>query len=79
VSYNVGGISEVVKNNETGWLIDKDNEGEFIAAVKDALVNTAKTSQLKHNANQFVKKEFMNDSIAKKFAAAYTKVLNRKA
>jgi glycosyltransferase involved in cell wall biosynthesis len=46
VSYNVGGISEVVKNNETGWLIDKDNEGEFIAAVKDALVNTAKTSQL---------------------------------
>jgi glycosyltransferase involved in cell wall biosynthesis len=79
IAYNVGGISEVVKPNETGWLIDKDSEGEFIAAVKDVLVNTAKTTELKKNANQFVKKEFMNDSIAKKFAAAYTKVLNRKA
>lgn len=79
VAYNVGGISEVVKSNETGWLIDKDDEREFIAAVKDVLVNTTKTTEFKKNANQFVKKEFMNDSIAKKFASAYTKVLNRKA
>jgi glycosyltransferase involved in cell wall biosynthesis len=79
VAYNVGGISEVVINNETGWLIDKDNEGEFIAAVKEVLVNTTKTTELKKNANQFVQKEFMNDSIAKKFADTYIKVLNRKS
>lgn len=79
VAYNVGGISEVVKNDETGWLIDKDDEGKFIEAVKEVLVNTTKTSQFKKNAYQFVTKEFMNDSIAGKFAAAYTKVLNRKS
>lgn len=79
VAYNVGGISEVVRNDETGWLIDKDNEKEFIAAVKEVLTDTSKTSRLKKNAYQFVTKEFMNDSIASKFAAAYTKVLNRKS
>lgn len=76
VSYNVGGISEVVKNNETGWLIDKDDEGGFIAAIKDAFVNAAKATEIRKNAKQFVKNEFMNDNLARKFAAAYTKILN---
>jgi L-malate glycosyltransferase len=79
IAYNVGGISEVVKNNETGWLVDKDDEVNFIASVKDALTNTAKTSQLKTNAHQFVTSQFMNDSIARRFAEAYTKVMNREA
>lgn len=79
IAYNVGGISEVVRSEETGWLIDKDDEAEFIAAIKDVLVNAAKTNEVKKNANQLVKKEFMNDSIAKKFAAVYKKVLNHKS
>ncbi|MFD1003009.1 glycosyltransferase [Ohtaekwangia kribbensis] len=79
VAYNVGGISEVVKNDETGWLVDKDDEQRFIVSVKDALLNSDKTSKIRKNAHQFVTREFMNDSIAKKFAAAYTKVLNSKS
>lgn len=79
IAYNVGGISEVVKSDETGWLIDKDDEANFITAIKEALVNAAKTAELRNTANQIVKREFMNDSIAKKFAAAYMKVLNDKS
>ena len=34
VAYNVGGIKEVVLDNETGYLIDKNNEIEFWDDVK---------------------------------------------
>ncbi len=79
VAYNVGGISEVVKNDETGWLIDKDDEQKFIASVTEALTNSIKTDELEKNAYQFVTREFMNNNIAQKFAATYTKVLNSKS
>jgi glycosyltransferase involved in cell wall biosynthesis len=37
VAYDVGGISEVVKNNETGWLVNAGDEDGFVRATKEVI------------------------------------------
>ncbi|MCZ8022782.1 MAG: glycosyltransferase [Cyclobacteriaceae bacterium] len=74
VAYNVGGISEVVINNRTGWLIEKNNEEAFVEAVKVVLKsdNTIITQQ----AYDLVTTEYNNEVIAKRFEKLYQEVSN---
>jgi glycosyltransferase involved in cell wall biosynthesis len=73
VAYNVGGIKEVVVDQNTGWLVDADNETEFLKALKESLA--APTETIKENAYSLVTQNYSNESIAKRFLDFYLKAL----
>ena len=73
VAYNVGGIKEVVVDQKTGWLVDADNETEFLKALKESL--SLSTETIRENAYSLVSYNYTNKSIAKRFFEFYQKAL----
>ena len=73
VAYNVGGIKEVVVDQKTGWLVDADNETEFLKALKESLATPTET--IRENAYSLVSYTYTNKSIAKRFFEFYQKAL----
>jgi glycosyltransferase involved in cell wall biosynthesis len=71
VAYNVGGISEVVQNNKTGWLVEKDREQDFVVALKEALTHQEKVTLMKKQAYELAMKDFTNANLAALFEKAY--------
>jgi glycosyltransferase involved in cell wall biosynthesis len=75
IAYNVGGISEVVKNKETGWLVKAGDEDGFAKAVKQVLnMPKAELSIVTEKAHQLVVQEYDNKVIAQRFLEVYKKV-----
>lgn len=78
VAYNVGGISEIINEN-TGSLIEKNDEVDFVNQVNCILRSKNKT--IIKNAYLLVQKKYINYSIAHKFEKSYQKLIvakNRK-
>lgn len=71
VAYDVGGIKEVVKNNETGRLIQKDDSYAFADGIAEASVNTSRNRALVENAYKLVITNYLNTNIAKQFLNVY--------
>jgi L-malate glycosyltransferase len=72
ITYNVGGVSEIVMDN-TGVLIDKDDENSFAEAIEKCII---KPDQIKiENAFDMVREHFLNRSIAKEFLKIYATTL----
>ena len=74
VAYNVGGVKEVLTNQETGWLIYKNNEIDFLEAIKKCL--STDNDIIKNNACELVLKNYSNEAISHKFFKFYEKYLN---
>lgn len=68
VAYDVGGISEIL-NEETGQLIEKNNEEGFSNAVLKALEDPEEENI--NVAYQMVLNDFMNEDISEKFMEVY--------
>jgi glycosyltransferase involved in cell wall biosynthesis len=77
VAYNVGGISEVLKNGSTGYLIDKGDEDGFSEAINQVLnlENEIKILEMTNLAYEQVLSEFDNRVIANRFLDEYKKIL----
>lgn len=77
VSTNCGGMSEVVKHKETGWLVPiRDSK-----AISEGIMDIANTSEqeLQHitlNAHNLVKHEFNETSIIQQFKNIYQEVMD---
>jgi glycosyltransferase involved in cell wall biosynthesis len=74
VAYNVGGIKEVVLDKKTGFLIDKNNEIDFLEDINSCL--SSDNDIIKNNAYELVSKNYSNEAIAYKFFEFYEKYLN---
>ena len=74
VAYNVGGISEIVNDN-TGTLIQKNDESSFAEAVL-SILNEPVLEQI-NAAKQMVTQDFMIEIIADKFIDVYKTLLNK--
>jgi glycosyltransferase involved in cell wall biosynthesis len=74
VAYDVGGISEVVINNKTGYLVPKGNEDVFMKSVMAALEETAANQQLVQNAWNLVMNDYLNTRITGKFLEVYNSI-----
>jgi len=75
VAYNVGGISEVL-NDETGYLVESNNETQFVEAMKQVVISGNTNKILK--AKELVKSKFNNSLLAEKFVKVYSDTIAEK-
>jgi glycosyltransferase involved in cell wall biosynthesis len=75
VAYNIGGVSEVVQNNETGYLVTKNDEAGFVKALEKALGND--NQLLIQNGYDLVNQKYNNTAIAKQFEKVYISIINK--
>ena len=58
ISTDISGIPEVVRNQETGWLIKSRSADELSAAIAGVLDNSEASAEIGRNASKFVKEHF---------------------
>ena len=75
VATNVGGIPELVKDNETGILVPSENPDRLADAVNELLSDKQKAKRLANNGNKFVKSNMTWDIILPKYIQFYEDLL----
>ncbi len=70
VASNVGGIPEVVKDGETGLLVEPEKDAVAIA-LSDLIEDTEKSSKLGKQARDFLQSKFSWEEIAGEFLELY--------
>lgn len=77
VAYNVGGIAEVLMNNDTGHLVQKGDESAFVSAIREVIENKEEKHFLVQNAYQLVVSGYLNKWIARSFINVYEVVVQQ--
>ncbi len=72
IAYNVGGISEIINHNITGFLINDFNEEQFVKSICEVL--DSNIENIKKEAYELVHTSFLNNEIAKKFELKYQSI-----
>jgi glycosyltransferase involved in cell wall biosynthesis len=67
VATNVGGIPELMKDNETGFLVEKGNAEELIKKLTILIEDKEKRKNMGNAGRKFVEDNFSWDKIAKDF------------
>ena len=75
VATNVGGIPELIKDNETGILVPSENPDKLADAVNELLSDKRKAERLANNGNIFVKSNMTWDIILPKYIQFYEDLL----
>ena len=75
IGTNVGGIPELIKNNETGIIVPPENPSKLAQAVNELLSNKEKAKKLATNGNTFVKNNMTWDVILPKYIQFYENLL----
>ncbi len=75
VATNVGGIPELIKDNETGMLVPSENPDKLADAVNELLFDDQKAERLANNGNEFVKNHMTWETILPKYIQFYEDLL----
>ncbi|NWK06368.1 glycosyltransferase family 4 protein [Marine Group I thaumarchaeote] len=75
IATDVGGIPELVKDNETGILVPSENPDRLADAVNELLSDKQKAKRLANNGNKFVKNHMTWDIILPKYIQFYEELL----
>ena len=75
IGTDVGGIPELITNNETGILVPPENPGKLADAVNELLSDKEKAEKLATNGNIFVKNNMTWDVILPKYIQFYEDLL----
>ena len=75
VATDVGGIPELIKDNETGMLVPSENPDKLADAVNELLFDRQKAKRLANNGNKFVKSHMTWDIILPKYIQFYEDLL----
>ena len=67
VATNVGGIPELMKDNETGFLVEKGNSKEWIEKLSILMDDKEKRKKFGNNGRKFVEENFSWNRVAKEF------------
>ena len=75
VATNVGGIPELIKDNETGMLVPSENPDKLADAVNELLSDKQKAERLANNGNKFIKNHMTWDIVLPKYIQFYEDLL----
>ncbi len=78
VATNVGGIPELMKNNETGFLVEKGNPEELIEKISFLIDNQEKRDEMGIAGRKFIEDNFSWEKIAEKFLKDVKEVIKKK-
>ena len=67
VATNVGGIPEIMKENETGFLVEKGDSKEWIEKLSLLINDEQKRKIMGENGRKFIEENFSWNTIAKEF------------
>ena len=67
VATNVGGIPELMKDEETGYLVEKDDIGDLFEKLSMLINDLEKSKEMGKKGKEFVTKNFNWDKICKDF------------
>ena len=73
VATNVGGIPEIMKDNETGFLVEKGNSEEWIEKLSLLINDKQKRKIMGENGRKFIEENFSWNTIAKEFLKNFRK------
>jgi glycosyltransferase involved in cell wall biosynthesis len=74
VAYDVGGVSEIIENLKTGYLVLKNDEKLFLEAMIRAV--ELNDNNIMNNAFELVTKNYKMESIAEQFETHYLNIVN---
>jgi glycosyltransferase involved in cell wall biosynthesis len=74
---NVGGLPEVINNNETGFLVPAEDEVETATAIEKLIVNEDLRLQMGKKARQWVIENFSQQIVSQKMIKIYQEVLKK--
>ncbi len=75
IATNVGGVSEVIIDGETGFIVDNFNKSDFKMRLISLIFDTELNKQMGENAYRLVKRDFNPIQNARKFEALYSQLI----
>ncbi|MGJ3236238.1 glycosyltransferase family 4 protein [Marivirga sp.] len=71
----VGGIPEVVHNDQNGYVVKDFDKAAYVAKVKKVLNNQNLRKKMSQNAQKLIQEEFLMPKIAKHFESIYKEII----
>ena len=71
----VGGIPEVVNNDQNGYVIKEFDKSDYVYKIKKVLMDQALRERMSANAQKLIQEEFLMPKIAKHFESIYKDIL----
>ena len=75
IGTDVGGIPELIKNNETGIIVPPENSSKLAQAINELLSDKEKSEKLAINGNTFVKNNLTWNVVLPKYIQFYEDLL----
>ena len=77
VAFDIGGINEAVRNNETGLLVKRGSTDKFADAIMQLLLDKTLREEMGAKGRRFVTENFTWDICAQKMLSIYNEALGR--
>lgn len=74
---DVGGVSELIKNNETGFLIELGNSDKWIEKISFLLNNSELQNKFGSEGRKFIKNNFSWDKLAEDFSKKLNEIVSK--
>ena len=71
ITTNVGGIPEIIKNNENGIMIEPGNKEQLYIKIKDIIKDKNKKEKISENARRLIENKFDINKVIKKLIDIY--------
>ena len=78
ISFNVGGISEWLEDNKTGFLVERNNKKDFARKMELLLKDKALRNELGRNAYERASAVFNRANHVQKLISIFNEVIDRK-
>ncbi len=78
VSYDVGGAREVIRNDETGYLLPRDSVDPLVNAIIELAGDPAKRQRFGERGRELCRERFRHQNMSRQIGNVYQQVLERR-
>ena len=77
IGFDVGGLAEMIKDSDTGLLVERGNENALAKAVKNLFLENELSARMSRNGRAVALKKFNLDLASKRYTELYHFILSR--